>query len=119
MEAGKIRKFLPYTPEILLLMSALVCFMGEWLATSNINGIMVSGILLIVALLIWRNKYFALSIAVLLAVASIFFLLALLSEFHEFPVENPGRWQMLLAGTAIFGSLLALSLIMPRKYFIK
>jgi len=78
---------------------------------------MAFGILAITVLLIWKNKYLALSIAILLGGASAYFLLALLSEFHEFPAENQERWQMLLIGIAIFGSLLAASLIMPKKYF--
>jgi len=118
MKASKIRKVFPYTLEILLLMAAVVCFIGEWIGASSFNGIIAFCILAIAILLIWKNKYLALSIAVLLGGASAFFLLALLSEFHEFPVENQERWQMLLIGSAIFGSLLVASLIMPRKYFV-
>lgn len=122
MKADKIKKVLPYIPEILVLVAAMVCFLGEWIGTSSLtsfSGIMGFGILVFVALLIWKNKYLALSIAILLAGASVYFLLALLSEFHEFRVENQERWQMLLVGCAIFGSLLVASLIMPRKYFAK
>jgi len=117
MNALNIRKIFPYTPEVLLLMGAVVCLVGEWLATSHVNGLMVVGMLLVVTLLISKSKYLALSIAILLGVVSVFFLLALLSEFHEFPVDNPERWQVLLGGGAIFGSLLVVSVIMPRKYF--
>lgn len=118
MKADKIKKVLPYIPEILLLVAAMVCFVGEWIGASSFNGIMIFGILTIAILLIWKNKYLALSIAILLGGASVYFLLALLSEFHEFPVENQERWQMLLVGCTIFGSLLVASLIMPRKYFV-
>jgi len=122
MNASKIRKVLPYTLEILLLGTAVVCFIGEWIGASSFtsfSGMMVFGILVIAILLIWKNKYLALSIAILLGGASAYFLLALLSEFHEFPAENQERWQMLLIGIAIFGSLLAASLIMPKKYFAR
>lgn len=117
MNALNIRKFFPYTPEVLLLTGAVVCLVGEWLATSHVNGLMVVGVLSVVALLIWKSKYLALSMAILLGVVSICFLFAVLSEFHEFPVDHPERWQMLLAGGVIFGSLLVVSVILPRKYF--
>lgn len=122
MKADKVRKVLSYIPEILLIVAAIICFLGEWIGTSSFtsfSGIMAFGILVFIALLIWKNKYLALSIAILLGGASVYFLLALLSEFHEFPVENQERWQMLLVGCAIFGSLLVASLIMPKKYFAK
>lgn len=118
MKAGKIKKSLPFIPEILLLVVAIVCLLGEWIGASSFNGMIAFGILTIAILLIWKNKYLALSIAILLGGASVFFLLALLSEFSEFPAGNQERWQMLLIGGAIFGSLLVASLIMPRKYFV-
>jgi len=117
MKTNKIRKVLPYTLEILLLGTAVVCFIGEWIGASSFSLMMAFGILAITVLLIWKNKYLALSIAILLGGASAYFLLALLSEFHEFPAENQERWQMLLIGIAIFSSLLAALLIMPKKYF--
>lgn len=119
MKAGKVRKVLPYIPEILLLVAAMVCFLGEWIGASSFNGIIAFGILTIALLLIWKNKYLALSIAILLGGASVYFLLALLSEFNEFPAGNQERWQLLLIGGAIFGSLLVASLIMPKKYFAR
>jgi len=119
MKVGKIKKTLPFIPEILLLVAAIVCLLGEWIEASSFNGIMAFGILTIAVLLIWKNKYLALTIAVLLGGASVYFLLALLSEFGEFPAGNQERWQMLLIGSTIFGSLLVAALIMPRKYFAR
>ena len=118
MKAGIIKRTLPYTPEILLLIAGIVCFLAELIATSSINGLLFLGVLAVVALLVWKNKFLALSLAVLLGGVSVFFLLALLSEFSEFPPGSQEGWQMLLVGCAIFGSLLAVSLLMPRKYIV-
>ncbi|WP_353129920.1 hypothetical protein [Parapedobacter pyrenivorans] len=116
MKTEIVKRALPYTPEILLLIAGIVCFLGELISASSINGFLFIGVLAILALLIWKNKFLALSIAVLLGGASVFFLLALLSEFSEFPTGSPEGWQMLFVGGAIFGSLLAVSFIMPKKY---
>lgn len=106
-----------YAPEFLLLMGAVVCLVGEWWAASSINGVMVFGILAIVMLLLWKNKYLALAIAVILGAVSVFFMLAVFAEYSKFPSSSSDGWQLLLTGILIFGSLFAISLIMPKKYF--
>lgn len=111
-----VRNGIAYVPEFLLLIGGLFCLVGEWLGAATINGIMVFGVLAIVTLLLWQNRYLALAIAVILGAVSVFFTLAIFAEYSEFPPGSSDAWQ-LLAGMLIFGSLLGISLIMPRKYF--
>lgn len=78
---------------------------------------MVFAILSVLTLMLWKNKYLALVIAIVLGAVSLFFMLAVFAEYSEFPSGNKDGWQLLLTGTLLFGSLFAISLIMPRKYF--
>ena len=106
-----------YAPEFLLLIGGMFCLVGEWLETSSVNGVMGFGILVIVALLLCKNKYLALTISAILGLVSVFLMLATFAEYSEFPSGSSEGWQLLLVGMLIFGSLLVVSLIMPKKYF--
>ena len=117
LEKTNIRKGLLYAPELLLLIGGLVCLVGEWLGASSVNGVMIFGILAVVTLLIWKNKYLALAIAMVLGAVSVFFMLAVFAEYREFPSESRDGWYVLLMSMLLFGSLFAISLIMPKKYF--
>ncbi len=111
-----VRDAITYLPEFLLLVGGLFCLVGEWLGAATVNGIMVFGILAVVTLLLWRNKYLALAIAIILGIISVFLMLAIFAEYSEFPPGSSDAWR-LLVGMLIFGPLFVIALIMPRKYF--
>jgi hypothetical protein len=73
--------------------------------------------LILSTLIIWKNKYFALSLSIILALVSLYMLLAVFSEYKEFPSGDRSGLQLLLVGGLIFISLLAVSIFLPRKYF--
>ena len=120
MKNENVRKALAYIPEVLLLIGGVFYLLADLIygsPTPFISGLIIFGMVAIIALLLWRNKYFALSISVVLGCISVFFMLAVVSEFGEFPVGDWEGIQMLLIGTLIFGGLLTVSLLMPGKYF--
>jgi len=122
MARENLKKVLKCIPEILLLIGGFSCLLSELIWTSSIslnflNGLIVLGIIAILSLLIWKNKYIALYMSMLLGFVSFYFILALLSEFSEFPVGSQEGIKMLLIGGLICGGLLAISIIMPIKYF--
>jgi hypothetical protein len=120
MEKKNLKNGLRYIPEVLLLIGGIFCLSGELASNipiSLISGLILFGVLAVFTLLIWKNKYYALTISIILSCISIFFLLALLSEFSEFPSGSKDGAQMLLFGGLLFGGLFAISVIMPIKYF--
>jgi Na+/H+-dicarboxylate symporter len=70
-------------------------------------------------LLIWKNKFLAFFISVVLGIVSFFFLLACFSEYSEFSAEDPAGTTLLLVGCSIFIPLIVISIVMPIKYFHK
>jgi hypothetical protein len=106
-----------YLPEILLLLGAVISFFEELFRVSVVNYFLILCIALFSILLIWKNRWFALSISVVLGVASFYFLLACISEYKEFPVGDNDGIRLMLTGSLLFGSLIVISFIMPRKYF--
>jgi hypothetical protein len=90
---------------------------GELIVTAKINYFMLACLLIMGVLVLWKNKYLALIISVLLGLVSMYFILALFSEFREFPAGSKEGMNMLITGLLIFGSLIILSVMMPIKYF--
>jgi len=120
MEKKILKNALRYIPEVLLLIGGIFCLSNELagnIPISLISGLILFGVLAVFTLLIWKNKYYALVISIILSCISIFFLLAVLSEFSEFPSGSKEGAQMLLFGGLLFGGLFAISVIMPIKYF--
>ena len=123
MDIEKVKKGLWYLPEVLLLIGGFVCLLAELTSASptlltSIIGLIIFEII-VITLLIWKNKYFAFCISFILGCLSFYFILALLSEFSEFPVGSSDGMRMLLIGGLLFGGLLIVSIIMPIKYFKK
>ena len=111
------KKMLSFIPEVLLLLGGIFYFIMQLITTSSVSYLMIIGILIILALLIWKSKYLAIPLSVVLGFVSLFLMMALLAEFSEFPTGSSEGLQMLGIGISIFGSLLAISIIMPIKYF--
>lgn len=114
----KLKKILPFTPEIILLICSLLWII-DILAGNQINFVMPIISILLAALLIWKNKFLALTLSILLGIGSCYMLLALISEFREFPIGNPEGNILLLTGSLIFIFLLVMAIFMPIKYFQK
>jgi hypothetical protein len=104
-------------PEILLLWGTVISFFEELFRVSVVNYFLILCIALFSIPLIWNNRWFALSISVVLGIASFYFLLACISEYKEFPAGDSEGIRLMLTGSLIFGSLIVISFIMPRKYF--
>ena len=119
MKKVNLKEGLPYMPEIILLAGAFVYFFSDLIITSSVNYLMVFGILLILTLLRWKSKFLSLGLSIILGLVSFYFQLALLSEFGEFPTGSLEGRKMLLIGSFIFISLMAISVVMPVKYFRK
>jgi len=117
MKSLNLKKTLPYLPEILLFGAIGISILGELIETSSVNYFMIACGLILSTLIIWKNKYFALSLSVILGLVSFYMILAVLSEYKEFPSGDRNGLQLLFVGGLIFISLLTVSIFLPRKYF--
>jgi VIT1/CCC1 family predicted Fe2+/Mn2+ transporter len=116
MKPLNLKKALPYVPEILLAIAAGTTFMGDLLSTSTINYFMLGCLLILLTLIIWKNKYFALILSFILGLSSFYMLLAVLSEYSEFPAGDRAGLQLLAVGMSLFTSLLVIAFFLPKKY---
>lgn len=111
-----MKKFLIAAPEFLLIGSVLF----YWVSTANVlNPIAIVLILILVLQIIFKNKLVRLVIPSLLIVASLYMLLALFSEFREFPEFNSEAKTLLLVGLTYFLLTISVAGLMIYKYAIR
>lgn len=106
-------------PETLLLAGGIICLIADLICSSisPITLFCLAGVLGILTLLKWKSKNLALTLSIILGSISLFFMLALLSEFAEFPSGSRDGLPMLWTGSLIFLGLLTISIALPVKYF--
>lgn len=68
---------------------------------------------------IWKNPIFGCIVANIIILVSIFFLLAVISEYIEFSSGDARGIRMLIVGCTIFGTSTVLGFLMARKYASK
>ena len=78
----KLKKFLLELPEYLLI-AAVIFYWGS--AGMVINPIAIGLIILLILQIIFKNRIVGILIPSLLIMTSIYMLMALMSEFNEFP----------------------------------
>lgn len=116
MKSFNKEKIIPYLPEILLGTAIGISFIGELIETSNVNYFVFFCGLILSTLIIWKNKFFALTISIVLGVLSLYMMFAVFSEYREFPPGDRGGLELLVVGEVIFLSLLLISILLPGKY---
>jgi len=116
MKSFNLKRLVKYLPELLLFIVIGISFSMEVIKTSNVNYLLIFCLLILFTLIIWKNKYFALTLSIILGIVSFYMLFAVFSEFREFPSDDRNGWQLLLVGGLLFISLLTVSIFLPRKY---
>jgi hypothetical protein len=106
-----------YLPEIFLLLSIGFVLIMDWIKTSSVNYFMICFGVILLILIMSKNKYLAIGLAIILGSLSCYMLFALLSEYNEFPSGDNHGTILLATGSLIFCSLLAISILLPLKYF--
>jgi hypothetical protein len=119
LKSFTVKMILPYLPEILLFIAAGITFMGDLIWTSTVNYFMLGCLLLLSTLIIWKDKYFAFIISIILGLGSFYMLIAVLSAYSKFPAGDRDGLQLLVVGMSIFTSLLVIALFLPMKYIFK
>jgi len=111
-----LKKVLPFIPEIILLLVSLL-WIYDLFAGNPLNYFLVAISVAIITLLILRNKYLALGLSILLGIGNCYMILAVISEFREFPAGDSAGTSLLLTGILIFTTFLFIAVAMPVKYF--
>ena len=108
----KLKQLALHLPEYLLLASVLLF----WYSTTLLNpiAIVLTGILILQIL--FKNRVLGLIIPTILTLASLYMILALISEVNEFPTFNTEAKAMLFVGLFIFLSIIGVSTLMFFKY---
>lgn len=105
-----------HLPEMLIALPVAFCLVGDILygATGLLTLLCAMVLISLLALVTWRNRFFALSLAFVFGFVSFCMLLAVLAEFMKFPAGQ--GWQLLIPGVVLFVGLTAASIYLPKKY---
>lgn len=109
----KLKKILLELPEYLLIF-AVIFYWGS--AGKVINPIAIVLIIGLILQIIFRNRTVGIIIPSLLILTSFFMLLALMSEFNEFPTFNADAKKLLFVGLSYFISTIIVSGLMIYRY---
>lgn len=102
-----------HLPEYLLIASVLF----YWVSTANIfNPIAIGLLIFLIFQLVFKIRWVGLAIPSVLIMASLFMLLALISEVSEFPSFTPEAQKLLFIGLTWILGTMAASSIMIYKY---
>lgn len=102
-------------PEYLLI-AAVIFYWGS--AGIVINLIAIALIIILILQIIFKNRIIGLIIPSLLIMTCLYMLMALISEFNEFPTFNAEAKKLLLVGLSYFISTMIVAGIMIYKYSV-
>lgn len=108
-----LKNFSLLIPEFLLVLAVLF----YWISTANLlNPFAIVLLMTLVGQIIFKNRVVGLIIPSLLILSSLYMLLALMSEFNEFPTFNYEAKRLLFVGLTFFISTIVVSASMIFKY---
>lgn len=110
---SKLKRIAFQIPEYLLIAS-VIFYWGS--AGWEINYIAISLLVILILQIIFKNRIIGIIIPSLLTLASLFLILAVISEFKEFPTVNAEAMKLLLVGLVYFTSTIIVSGMMFYKY---
>ena len=114
---SSLKKGCRYFPEVLLILLSIYWFLDG--INTQINYFAIGLFAIVSTLVVWKNKALAILLAALLSLGSLWMILAVWSEYLEFPKGSPESVKLLAIGMFIFLVSLACAIVMPMKYFKK
>ncbi|MEN8886692.1 MAG: hypothetical protein ABF246_09905 [Winogradskyella sp.] len=108
-----IKKTLLQLPEYILIVAVLF----YWSSSNLIlNPIAIALLILLIFQIFTKNKVIGLILPTVLILASCYMLLAVISEFNEFPAFNSDAKLLLFVGLSFFLSTIIVASVMLYKY---
>jgi hypothetical protein len=102
-----------WVAEIYMLMSVVY----YWVMTGTIlNPIAASLLLILVTLIVLKNRVLGLVISVVFLLLNLYMVLALISEFNEFETFNERAKELILFGSLYLGTNITISIVMLVKW---
>jgi hypothetical protein len=109
-----MKRVLSYFPEILFISAAFTSFIMDSKSFYPAITVMV----LIGALLLWKNKIYAVVLSSVIVMICLYMILALWSELSEFPTRTADYWEMFAVGHLLLCSTIICAIFMQKKYKI-
>lgn len=112
----RLKKISLNLPEYLLIAAVIFYWTSSGMV---INPIAIGLIIVLILQIIFKNRIVGVLIPSLLIMTSLYMLMALMSEFNEFPTFNSDAKKLLFVGLSYFISTMTVSGIMIYKYITK
>ncbi|MXV17743.1 hypothetical protein [Hufsiella ginkgonis] len=110
-----LKTILGHFPEYyLILLTVLSVYTPPF--SFGINPFAITVLAILVLQVIYNNKAAGLTIAGLFIAGNLYMLLALLSEFNEFPAFTPPAQKLLYVGLSLFALNITVSVLMIARY---
>ncbi len=110
---GKLKNISLQWSEHILILTVLFYWFSSGYALNPIAIVLISGLIFQI---VFKNRIVGIIIPSLLIMASLYMLLALLSELHEFPTFNADALRLLLIGSSYLTTIMVVSGLMIDKY---
>lgn len=113
------KKKLFLLPEILLILVTIYWLVDNFLISSYFNVFAFVVFLILLFQSYYQNKYLGLLLASLIFLFSIYMVLAVLSEFHEFKTVDPKAIQLIGFGFFLCYLMFSAAILMFYKFLTK
>lgn len=114
-----MKKYLFVLPEIILFGLASFWLLENLIASSYFNPFAFVVLIILLLQLVFKNKYVGFFMASLIALFSLYMVLAVFSEFRDFPVANFDAFQLLGFGLFLCSLGFGSAMLMFYKYLPK
>ncbi|MGC4040233.1 MAG: hypothetical protein QM710_05445 [Flavobacterium sp.] len=113
------KKYLLFLPEILIAILSIYWFLENYLSRGVINPFALAVFLILIFQIIFQNKFIGMFLATITSLFSLYLIMAVISEFREFPSVNFAAMQLLLLGLLFCMLLFTSSVMMIYKFLSK
>ncbi|WP_080903102.1 hypothetical protein [Parabacteroides sp. Marseille-P3160] len=111
-----MKRLISFLPEMFFLAGSGFIFLMDLIKDRSISYPALAIIALIITLLLWKNKIYALFLSYISVAFCLFMFLALWSELSEFTALSAGFWEMLIVGHLLLLSIIVSTVFILIKY---
>ena len=114
-----MKKYLLILPELVILILSVLWFLDNYRVSSIINYYSLSVALIIILQMVFKFKIVGVAISLIIALFSLYMVLAVVSEFNDFPQVNFEALKLIVVGFYFCFLGFIAATIMAYKYVIK
>nr|WP_294776969.1 hypothetical protein [uncultured Flavobacterium sp.] len=111
-----MKKYVLLLPEFILLGLSIYWFLDNFLGTNHFNPLAFTIFVILLLQIFFQNKYLGFSLAGLFSFFSLYMILAVISEFRDFPTVTSDAILLLMVGLLLCFLSLGSAGIMFWKY---